>query len=54
MKQPSNEQIERVVTGIRKLAVIARRIAESMSELADTAEDLVALWDDELEDNDSQ
>ena len=41
------EQLDRFIELTRKLSGIARKLAESMTELADTAEDLVALWDEE-------
>jgi hypothetical protein len=49
MKQPTNEQIARAVKGVKNLAAIARKLADTFTELAETAEDLVALWDDELD-----
>jgi len=41
------EQIERFVELTRTLSSIARKLAESFNELADTAEDLVAVWDEQ-------
>ena len=49
MKQPTNEQLDRAVQGIKRLATIARKLADTFGELAETAEDLVSLWEDELE-----
>ena len=45
------EQVERFIALTRTLSGIARTLAESMTELADTAEDLVALWDEQGNDS---
>lgn len=47
MTPPTGEQVERFITLTRALSVIARKLVESFEQLADTAEDLVALWEDE-------
>lgn len=49
MRTVSMEKLGAAIELLRKVSVIARQVAESMTELADTAEDLVALWDDEQE-----
>lgn len=49
MTTPTDEQIERFISLTRAIAVIARKLVDSFDQLADTAEDLVTLWEDEQE-----